>query len=263
MLNSMSDTPTTNPFGKKIFFLNPPSVIGEVLTALAEAEYEVYTTRDHERLSRYLKKEPESIVFVNIDEKPEEDFWRLWIKKIRDDAVTSKSSIGVFTMLGNDEQRNFYLMEIGTDAGFIVLKMGAAKTTEILLKTLEANEARGRRKYVRAKCPADSAEFNCKIGSDLVRGKIIDLSVAGMATVFTDGKAPQVNSRLKDIQLSLRGTRLMVNGIIVGGRDDPDAGQFRLALFEPSSLNEEKRQKLRSFVGKVLQADINEKIAMS
>lgn len=259
----MNEAQTPNVFGKKIFFLNPPAVIGDVLAILAEAEYEVYVTRDNERLARYLKKEPESIVFVNIDEDPDENYWRQWIKKLRDDPITSGISIGVFTMLGNDEQRNYYLMDIGTAAGFIVLKIGAAKTAEILLKTLEANEARGRRKYVRAKCPADAAEFNCKIGSDLVRGKIIDLSVAGMATIFNDGKAPPMNSRLKEIQLSLRGSRIMVNGIIVGARDDPDAGQFRLALFEPGSLNEEKRQKLRAFVGKILQTDINEKIAMS
>ncbi|MBU0936478.1 MAG: PilZ domain-containing protein [Spirochaetes bacterium] len=252
-----------NNFGKKVFFLNPPSVIDEVMAILAEAEYEVYTTRDHERLARYIRKDPECMVFVNIDEGDDEGLWRNWIKKLRDDELTVGVGVGVFTMLGNDDQRNTYLMDIGINAGFIVLKLGAAKTAEILLKTLEANEARGRRKYVRVQCPPDSAEFNCKVNGELSRGRIIDLSIAGMATYFQDGNAPVLHSRLIDIQLSLRGMRFLVNGIVVGAREDVDHGPFRLTMFEPSSFNEEKRRKLRSFIGKVLQTYINEKIAMS
>ena len=57
-------------FGKKVFFLNPPAVIKEVAAALAEAEFEVYITRDHAKLARFLRKEPGCLTFVNIDAEP-------------------------------------------------------------------------------------------------------------------------------------------------------------------------------------------------
>ncbi len=243
-------------FGKQVFFLNPPAVINEVLPALAEAEFELYTSKDHLKLGRYFKTHPNCMVFVNIDADDDENVWRKWIKSLRDDPDCAAIGIGVVTMQGNDDQRAAYLMELGVDCGFIVLKIGAAKTGEILIKTLSANEARGQRKFVRTKCPADSAEFNCKIDKDVVRGKILDLSIVGMAAIFTDGNAPAINSRLHDMQLSLRGARIIANGIVVGIQDHGLDGAIRVLLFEPATLNDEKRMKIRAFIRKASQAQM-------
>ncbi|HAP43291.1 MAG: hypothetical protein A2087_11030 [Spirochaetes bacterium GWD1_61_31] len=259
----MEDVTENGLFGKKVFFLNPPAVLEEIIPLLSQSEFEVYTTRDHIRLARFICKEPQSLIFINIDEGEDETVWRGWIQKLHADPVTANVGIGVLTMMGNDDQRNAYLMDLGVNCGFIILKMGSAKTAEILIRTLEANEARGKRKYVRIKCPPDSAEFNCKIDGELHRGTVLDLSIAGMAVFFSGGHAPPVNSRIKDIQLSLKGLRIMVNGIVVGAKEMDGHGPLRLAMFEPASLDEDKRLKLRSFIGKVLQSSINEKIAMA
>ena len=56
-------------FGKKVFFLNPHSVMTEVVQTLAAAEFEVYTVKDQTKLARYLRKDPHCLVFVNIDEE--------------------------------------------------------------------------------------------------------------------------------------------------------------------------------------------------
>ena len=69
-------------FGKKVFFLNPPEVIKEVLPVLIESEYEIYTTTDQTRLGRYLCKNPDCLVFVNIDEGEDERVWRSWIRSV-------------------------------------------------------------------------------------------------------------------------------------------------------------------------------------
>ncbi len=244
-------------FGKQVFFLNPPAVIEEVLPILAESEFELYTIKDHLKLGRYLKSHPNCLVFVNIDAGEDENVWRKWIKSLRDDPDCSSIGIGVVTMLGNDDQRAAYLMEMGVDCGFIILKMGAAKTGEILVKTLTANEARGQRKFVRTKCPADSAEFNCRINRDVVRGKILDLSIVGMAAIFTDGMAPPINSRLHDMQLTLRGARVITNGIVVGIQNHGLDGELRVLLFEPATLNDEKRTKIRQFIRKASQAQMD------
>jgi hypothetical protein len=247
-------------FGKKVFFLNPPSVFSEVLPVLIESEYEIYTTTDHARLGRYLRRNPDCLVFVNIDEGDDERVWRSWIRSVKDDGASAPTRFGIITMMADDAKKQTYLMDIGIECGFIVVKMGAAKTTEILLKMLEANEAKGRRKYVRTICPEESADFSCKTTAGLLRGPLKDLSSAGMATGFADNFAPGTGTRLKDLQLNLKGARVIVNGVVIGGRDDDLKGTTRVIMFEPASLNDDKRNKLRSFIRKLLQSRMDQEL---
>lgn len=247
-------------FGKKVFFLNPPSVFSEVLPVLIESEYELYTTTDHARLGGYLRRNPDCLVFVNIDEGEDERVWRSWIRSIKDEKASAATRFGIITMLTDDAKKQTYLMDIGIECGFIVVKTGAAKTTEILLKMLEANEAKGRRRYVRSECPEGSADFSCRTTAGLLRGSLKDISSAGMSTGFTDSFAPGPGTRLKDIQLNLKGARVIVHGVVIGGRDDGSEGPTRVIMFEPASLNEDKRNKLRSFVRKLLQTRMDQEL---
>jgi hypothetical protein len=251
---------TDSLFGKKVFFVNPPAVFSEVLPALIEAEYEIYTTTDHTKLGRYLRKNPDCLVFVNIDEGDDERVWRSWIRSVKDDEASAATRFGIITMMADDAKKQTYIMDIGLECGFIVVKIGAAKTTEILLRMLEANEAKGRRRYVRTFCPEDSADFTCKTNAGLIRGVLKDLSAAGMATGFSDGFAPGTGTRLKDLQLNLKGARVILSGVIVGGRDDDLKGPTRVIMFEPASLNDDKRSKLRSFVRKLLQSRMDQEL---
>jgi hypothetical protein len=248
-------------FGKKVFFLNPPAVFGEVLPELIEAEYEIYTTKDHVKLGRYLRRNPDCLVFVNIDEGDEESVWRSWIRSIKDDETSAATRFGVITMMADDAKKQTYIMDIGIECGYIVVKIGAAKATEILLRMLDANEAKGRRKYVRTICPDDSADFSCKMSTGLLKGPLKDLSSAGMATGFSDNFAPGPGTRLKDLQLNLKGARVILNGVVIGGRDDNIKGPTRVIMFEPASLNDDKRSKLRAFVRKLLQTRMDQELS--
>ncbi|PKL23785.1 MAG: hypothetical protein CVV47_13315 [Spirochaetae bacterium HGW-Spirochaetae-3] len=250
-------------FGKKVFFLNPPPVIGEVATALAEAEFEVYATRDHAKLARFLRKEPECLTFVNIDEGDDENVWRAWVKSIRDDEASRAAAFGVITMLDDEDKRGYYLMDLGIECGFIVVKIGAAKTTEILLRMLEANEARGRRRYVRAACPPDATDFSCATDEGVLRGWIRDLSSVGLSAVFVGCATPKAGSRLKDLQLNLKGVRVIVNGVVVGNTEVQGVGSISVLMFEPASVNDDKRIKLRAFIRKTLQATMDKALALA
>lgn len=250
-------------FGKKVFFLNPPPVIGDVATALAEAEFEVYSTRDHTKLARYLRKDPGCLTFVNIDEGDNENVWRTWIQEIRKDEASKGAAFGIITMLDDEAKRSFYLMDMGIECGFIVVKIGASRTTEILLKMLDANEARGRRKFVRAACPPDASEFSCALDEGVVRGWIKDLSSVGMSASFAQGLIPKAGTRLKDLQLNLKGTRVMLNGVAVGLNEAPGVGTVAVIMFEPASINEDKRSKLRSFIRKTLQTTMDKALELA
>ncbi len=247
-------------FGKKVFFLNPPGVLSDVAATLGAHEFEVYLVHNHKNLARYLRKEPHALVFVNLDEGLGEPEWEAWIHGLQSNPETSSVGIGVVTMLGNPEISRKYLMDIGITCGFVTLKIGASKTADILLKTLEANEARGRRKFVRASCPPGTAEFTVPAGDTTLRGTVQDLSTAGMAA-WPDSTADlPVGSRLKDFQLTLRGARIFLNGIVVGKRAAGEGPDAQVVMFEPASLSIEKREKIRSYIRRVLQDEVNRRL---
>ncbi|HOZ73257.1 MAG TPA: PilZ domain-containing protein [Spirochaetales bacterium] len=250
-------------FGKKVFFLNPPGVIGDVANALAEAEFEVYSTRDHAKLARFLRKEPECLTFVNIDEGDDESVWRAWIKSIKGEEASARAAFGIITMLDDEDKRSYYLMDLGVECGFVVVKIGVAKTTEILLRMLEANEARGRRRYVRAACPPDSTELSCPTDEGLLRGWIKDLSSVGMSVAFAGGATPRQGSRLRDMQLNLKGVRVILNGVVIGSHDAPGIGVISVIMFEPASVNDDKRAKLRAFIRRTLQATMDKALSLA
>ncbi len=250
-------------FGKKVFFLNPPGVLSDVAAVLSAHEFEVYLVYNHSNLARYLKKEPHALVFVNLDEGMTEPEWEIWIRGLQADPETASVGIGVVTMLGDPEISRKYLLDVGITCGFVTLKIGAAKTADILLKTLEANEARGRRKFVRVACPPGTAELSAPFQDSVLRGTVHDLSTAGMAAWFDTATDVPVGFRVKDLQLTLRGARILLNGIVVGRRDDADGPAVRVVMFEPGSLSDEKRDKIRTYIRRTLQDEVNRRLESS
>ena len=250
-------------FGKKVFFLNPPGVLSDVVAALNANEFEIYLVYDHKKLARYLSKKPEAILFVNIDEGLSEPEWEAWIRSVKQNPATASVGLGVVTMLNDADLSRKYLMDIGLTCGFVILKIGAAKTTDILLKTLEANEARGRRKYIRSACPSGTADLTVLAEDATLRGNIMDISIVGMAVWFDSPDAIPVGARLKEIQLTLRGVRIFVNGVVVGKRTAEGEAAVHVVLFEPGSLSDEKKDKLRSYIRRVLQDEVNRELELS
>jgi len=254
---------TESPFGKKVFFLNPPGVLSDVASTLSANEFEAYLVYDHKKLFSYLRKNPQALLFVNIDDGMPEPGWEAWIRSIKADPATASVGIGVVTMLGDAALSQKYLMDIGITCGFIILKIGAAKTADILIKTLEANEARGRRKFIRAACPQGTAEFTAPSEDAPLRGNIQDLSSVGMAAWFDSPTSLPVGSRLKDLQLTLRGVRIFLNGIVVGKRDAVEEAAVHVILFEPGSITEEKKKKLQEYIRRVQQDEVNRQMELS
>jgi c-di-GMP-binding flagellar brake protein YcgR len=138
----------------------------------------------------------------------------------------------------------------------VVLKLGASKTAEILAKTLEANEARGRRKFVRATCPPGSGQCNVEHEGMTLRAELTDLSSAGMAIRFEGEPSLPVGSVMKDIAISVKGQRLIASGVVVTKRVGPD-GPVHVLMFSPASLDESRRDKLKILVFRMNQSSMD------
>jgi hypothetical protein len=252
---------STSITGRKVFFLYPPSVVqDELIWEVVRHEYEVYLLKDHRRARALLAKYPGSILFVNIDTELKEPEWEAYIRGIVGSERYADVRVGILSYNNNEELARKYLMDVGVSAGFIKLSLGLQESIDIILRALEANEARGRRKYVRAKTfdPSLPATFNVRVFDQLKSGVIRDISSVGMACTFDEFVRLPERSYLRDIQLKLRGGLTTISGVVTGVRTD--AGTVYVVMFDPRS-NPDARNRIRRFVHRYLQQQIERELA--
>jgi len=242
--------------GRKILFLYPHSVLNdELLIEILSNEYEIYCLRDHEAARSVARAWQGSIFFVNIDDAMKEAQWEAWIRDLTSQPLTASTRLGIVTYNPNPELAKKYLMDLGIPCGFIQLKLGLAEGKRIILKTLEANEARGRRRFVRARCadPARST-FNVTLNGSLVTGSIVDISIAGMAFIFNHPvPGLKSSSPMSDVQLRLKGTLCRISGKYVGEVKGEQGSE--LMMFD-ASLPHETTMKIHRFIYQALQEEL-------
>jgi len=242
--------------GKKTFLLHPHSVIREeMLDYLIMAGFETYTLLDETRARKLLVKFPGSIMFINIDEGLKESEWEAYIRELQENPQTKDCRLGIVSYNQDKELMQKYLMEITIPCGYIQLKLGIKESTKIILTALEANEARGQRKYLRADCREDiSSTLNYKESMGTFHGNILDISSAGIAAKFDKFAALPNNSVLKDVQLKLRGGLILTDMILMGQRQD-DKKVFIL-LFT-NKLTDDNKRVIHHYIKQCLQRYID------
>lgn len=246
-----------NDLGRKVFFVYPPSVVREeLMTRLIDNEFETYRLKDIKSTEILLEKYPNSICFVNIDTGLSEPEWEEWIKKILKDPKFSQVGIGIVSYNNNEKLQKKYLMTIGIQCGYIKLKLGRDESIRILLTTLNANEAKGRRKYVRADCSADTlTSLNFPYGKLTITGHILDISIIGFSCILDPDPKIQKNTLIEDVQLKLRAILLRSNLIVLGTRSLGDRTAY-IFLFPPKMENHAKA-KIRTYIQNALQIFID------
>lgn len=242
--------------GKKVFFLYPPSVIrDEMIGRLLDQEFEVYMLKDIKMVDMMLKNHPDSLVFVNIDTGLSEPEWEQWIRKTMETPETAGIGIGIVTYNTDDALQRKYLMNIGIPCGFIKLKLGLDESTRILLATLKANEAKGRRKYVRANCANDSlSAVNLREGPIRTSGTLLDISIVGFSCILDPDPSFQKNSKLHDVQLKLRASLIRTKVVVFGMREHEGRTVYVMLFTEPHT--QASREKIRNFIQITLQSEI-------
>jgi hypothetical protein len=251
----------SNGIGKKVFFLYPHSVIQEELIAqIVQNEFEIYLVNDHKRLKKLLEKYNDSIVFINIDERLKEDEWKKYVRDLLTNEATKNVQVGILTYNENKELAQTYLMDIGVSAGYVQLKLGLKESSKIILKTLVVNEAKGKRKFVRAKCPKNSkTEFNVQVFGKNYQGEIIDISSAGMACFFHTSVDIPTRTELDKLQLKLKSRIVMLSGIVAGRRSD-DQGRTVYVILFTSYISAEAKQRISEFIYRTLQNEMEREL---
>ena len=251
----MSDD--SNIIGKKIFFLFPTAVVqNRIIDELVQQEYEIYVARDKDTLRRVLRKYPDSIVFVDVNEKMPERDWEAWIRGVMESPDTKDVSIGIITTNDDEKIKNKYLQSLKVKCGYTVLKFELDKAIKQIFEVLNTAEAKGRRKFIRANTSQEmNATLNLPLHGLFVKGQIKDISVVGISCTLDNNPDISKNALFKDIQLKLQSSLLKVEGIVFGSRMD-GKDKIYVMLFT-QRVDHDVRAKIRKFIQNNLQSKMD------
>lgn len=239
--------------GKKVFFVRPNSVIQkEMVSELISREYEVLLVPGPDEARVVFRKYPDCLAFLNIDDGPSEEEWESFVDEVQGSPEFSQVKLGILTYNPDPELARKYLMDRGVPLGYVKLSLGLVESTAIVCKVLEASEARGRRQFLRVHC-GESVRYNWLGPHGRVEGRILDMSSVGMACLLPAPSTWSKHQSLDSIQLKLKGSLALVNGVVMGSR--PAEGSSELAyvvLFDPKMADVQK-EKIRVFLQVTLQ----------
>jgi len=246
--------------GRKVFFLYPTaSVKNQVVTELVQNEFEIYVAKDHARLSRVLKKYPDSVLFLNIDEGMGIQEWEKWILGVFSTVPDVK--IGVFSSNADEEFRNKFVNDLRITCGFLTLKFDMSKTVGQILEVLNTLNVKGRRKYLRASTERETtATVNMPFNGNFIKGSIKDISIVGISCVFEQDPGLSKNALVKDIQIRLQTMLLKVEAVVFGSRADNNGEKTYVLLFT-QRIDPDVRVKIRVYVQRNLQAKMDYEIS--
>ncbi|MDR0322477.1 MAG: pilus assembly protein PilZ [Treponema sp.] len=244
--------------GKKIFFLYPTkSLQDQVIAELIQQEYEVYLAKDHVQLSYALKKYPDSVVFVNVDDRISKPDWEKWINGLLTALPTIK--IGVFSSISGEELKAEHFSMVQIACGYIPLKLDMSHTVDKIVKILEAINVKGRRKYLRANTETETtATLNMPGGSGFINASIKDISVVGVSCAFDNDPEFKKNSLNKDIQIKLQSMLVKVDAIVFGFREN--LGQKIYVLLFTQRIAPDVKVKIRKYIQQNLQSKMDKEI---
>ncbi len=244
----------TNPFGRKILFVDPPiNITSLVIPLLMEMEYEIYAISSYKRLKPILSKYPDSICFINPESELDTDAWIRLIQSIEADDSMKAVIIGVFARAIRKSDKDRFLSECRLTAGFIQQVPDKDELTNQFHEVFNANGAKGRRKYVRANCADDnSLSAVATVLGKKIRFAIQDISTVGICAKVSKDMASVLpaNTVLPDFTLILQGTELKIGAVIIMAKIEGDS-HVLVTLFR-SGMSTNIKNMIREYVGQKL-----------
>ncbi|GHT77775.1 hypothetical protein FACS1894130_03250 [Spirochaetia bacterium] len=238
---------------KKIFFLYPsPLIKNEIAYELIHQEYEVYYAADHTTLRRVLKKYPDSVVFINVDERLSEKDWDIWIRTVMGDPSSAEISIGILSAVYDPAMEQKYtVMELPCGFTFIN-KADILQTIKHIYDILQGVDVCSRRKHLRATSENESlTTVNIPHNGQFLKGVIKDISAAGFSCAFQEDPDLEKNFICDNIQIKLQSVLLKAEAVVFGARMD---GMTKIYVFLfTQRIDPDVRIKIRMYIQSIMQ----------
>ncbi len=253
----MSETENTEEiFGRKIFFLNPAySVKKDIVAKLQDNEFEVYIIDNYRDAKNLLRKNRNSILFINIDAQLSVGSWFNFIRSFEKEEILSTIYIAVITERLKQADSEVFEKHGNIEGGVIDFEQGIDAIAKKIDKILESTNAKGRRQYVRANLSYDKdASLFWNHGSKMHQLKLLDISSVGMAVKVPKVLENQIiakNFLLQDVTMRLGTKQLLIQAVIFAVKQTAE-GTIWILLLHPSTVHSTKLE-IRHYVSKTIQ----------
>ena len=256
----MEESDKNSLLGKKIFFLHPSALVqNQVISELAQEEFEVYIIKDENKIQQALQKHPDSILFASINEALKENVWMELIQGLQKKPETASVCIGIIASSNNEEVKRKYMEMLKVHCGYTVIKSDIIAATRQVATILNSANAKGRRKYIRMLIDTEAnTTVNLPRNGTYINGIIKDISVVGFSCVFPEDPDLKKNTLFSDVQLRLQSQLLKVEGIVFGSRLDGTEKVYVLLFSQ--RIDPSVRTKIRKFIQTYLQNKMDEEL---
>jgi hypothetical protein len=140
--------------------------------------------------------------------------------------------------------------------GYTVLKKDLSVPMRQILEILKTEEAKGRRKYLRAGIEnSASATVNMPYNSVFLNGVIKDISTVGFSALFEEDPEMTKKSLFQNIQVKLQSTILKVEGIVFGSRME-EFRKLYVILFT-QRIDPSVRTRIRKYIQQIFQTQMD------
>ncbi len=230
-------------FGRKVYFIHPSFLVRRnIIPHLCNMEYEVYILPDYKKAKNILRKNPESVCYINIDVDLKPDGWINFIKSFETDEALSTIYFGATTERSNKATRDDFMTKCTLPAGFLQTTSATPDAARIVSDILEMINSKGVRRYVRASCLGDkTATVACEAGGKFLSYRLQDISSVGLACTIPlrDMEYFQEKSILRNTTLSLGKTQLLCSTVVYAVKREQDHATMIL-LFMKGTANDLK-----------------------
>lgn len=251
-----------NDFGRKVFFVMPSYDFQSlVIPSLYEQEFEVYILDNFTKAKDILRSFPDSICFINTDEGLSPSEWFFYIKSFESDPMLSTIFLGIICTRMTKAQKEQFAIETTIPAGILESRVNNNELIERIVKILTINGAKGRRRYVRAKCDNDFLSFaTFLINGNEVKIKINDISSAGVScstvSAYADFFTPK--TLIRNFSLSLNNKKANCIGVVYLAHTQGEKLTFVILFTKNMAFT--TRTFIKKYVHNRLQNQIEEKL---
>ena len=248
-----------NPIiGRKVFFINPPLYVENYLQPeLKQHEYEAYVIKDYKYTKNALRKFPDALCFIFIDDELSYDGWFNFILSFQQDEKLKTIFVGLMSAMIPAPVREKFMMNLSLPGGFIMLnEVKGAALIENVIGILELNGAKGRRKYLRLDCDENvSIKGYFANQSQLLQVSIANISSVGFTCYYPKsyGTALAKNMLVPSFSITLGRHSIVTPSVVYDVKSIDDNKYFAVLLFL-KQVGPDDRKVIKNFIFEHLMA---------
>lgn len=262
----MEATASVPILGRKIFLLNVANDLSqEILNYFREREFEIFLIDDYRDAKTILRRYPGSMIFVQPDYGGKgglsESQWFNFLLAVETAPDIHDILKGIIAKRMSSAALQFFSSNLNLDAGVFSVRSSLDDCRVALAEIFERKGAKGRRRYVRARCPRGTINsfLKCTIDGQSYTFFIDTLSTVGFSCIIPTraSRLFSANMMLHRIKIVLNGRELLhqCNATVFTVRPfDESNSVIVLILMQSTSLT--IRHEIRRFVFETLETDL-------